>query len=658
MLFKTLRDKIIGAPRDPFDKGTRKRIALVAFFAWIGLGADGLSSSAYGPAEAFLALGTHHHLAFYLAILTAFTVFIIALAYNQVIELFPTGGGGYKVASKLLGPKVGLFSGSALVVDYVLTIAISISGAIDALFSLLPTDMHHYQLHVKISCLFILLFLNLRGMKESIKILMPLFLGFLITHFFLIAYGIGLHGSELPDMLKQNFAETQSFIGQAGLFAVLALFLRAYSLGAGTYTGIEAVSNNVNHLAEPRVHTGKWTMFYMAVSLSLTAGGIILLYLLWNVEPQYGKTLNAVVFAQVLEGIPFSHLLLILALTLEAGLLFVAANTGFLGGPSVLANMSLDGWTPKGFRNLSSRLVTQNGIIFFGIFAAFILLWTRGNVAMLVVLYSINVFITFSLSLLGLCVYWIKHRTYTLNWFYRLALSVLGLIVCASILTVTLLEKFLSGGWLTLLVTSSVVIVCLIIKRHYRLVAKQVRYLDKLLTLPIDHTKIKTKPEIDPEKPTAIFLIGESIGQGMHTLLWVQRMFPGYFKNFIFLSVGVIDVGSYGSEASLKKLKLNMKKRMQYFIDFSNQRGFAATSYIAYDSDPVNELVKLSDEVSEKYPHAIFFSALLISKQHNWFYRKLHSDIPNTLQHHLHLQGKQMVILPVKLERNVPLVNY
>ena len=113
------RDVILGPPRDPMSPQTRKHIALAAFLAWIGIGADGLSSSAYGPAEAFMALGPHSPLALYLAVATAFTVFLISLAYNQVIELFPNGGGGYKVATRLVGPYAGLVAGSALIVDYV-----------------------------------------------------------------------------------------------------------------------------------------------------------------------------------------------------------------------------------------------------------------------------------------------------------------------------------------------------------------------------------------------------------------------------------------------------------------------------------------------------------------------------------------------------------
>src|SRR5919198_6204773 len=137
-IFRFLRRAVVGPPRDPFDPTIRERIALVAFFAWIGLGADGMSSANYGPELGFLALGEHRYLAFFLALLTAITVFIIALGYNQVIQLFPTGGGGYRVTTSLLGRYPGLIAGVCLIADYVLTIAISIASGVDALFSLLP----------------------------------------------------------------------------------------------------------------------------------------------------------------------------------------------------------------------------------------------------------------------------------------------------------------------------------------------------------------------------------------------------------------------------------------------------------------------------------------------------------------------------------------
>src|SRR5207247_1976771 len=169
------------------------------------------------------------------------------------------------------------------------------------------------------------------------------------------------------------------------------------------------------------------------------------------------QTLNAVVFGKMIDSFGMhpglSHGALLLVLVFEAGLLFVAANTGFLGGPQVLSNMAADSWLPHQFRHLSTRLVTQNGIVIMGVAALVILLWSRGSMDLLVVLYSINVFLTFSLSLLGLCIYWWRHRNDDRRWSYRFLLSVLGFIVTAGILGVTVVEKFGEGGWVTVLIT-------------------------------------------------------------------------------------------------------------------------------------------------------------------------------------------------------------
>src|SRR5262245_47500653 len=337
------REKItevfLGGKLDPFSHQARRHVTLVAFLAWIGLGADGLSSSCYGPEEAFLALGTHTHLGLYLALATALTVFVIAVAYNQVIELFPSGGGGYKVATSLIGPHAGLISGAALIVDYMLTIAISIASGVDAVFSFLPRSAQVIKVEAEIALVLLLL---------------PIFLGFFVTHAVVIFLGIGMHADRVPDLIPNTLNETWQLSHQMGWIFVASLFLRAYSLGGGTYTGIEAVSNNVQALAEPRVLTGKWTMFYMAASLSFIAGGIILLYLLWSVHPVEGETLNAVTFRAILQDAIGNAVVeapaLWLLLMLEGGLLFVAANTGYLGGPAVLANMAVDSWVPHQYR--------------------------------------------------------------------------------------------------------------------------------------------------------------------------------------------------------------------------------------------------------------------------------------------------------------------
>ncbi len=652
-LFKQIKELLFGPARDPFAPETRQHIALMAFFAWVGLGADGLSSSAYGPEEAFKALGTHTHLSLYLALATAFTVFLISTAYNQVIELFPTGGGGYKVATQLIGPHAGLVSGAALIVDYVLTIAISVASGVDAVFSTMPPSWQAHKLLVELALTVFLIFLNLRGVKESITVLTPIFMGFVVSHILIIVYGVAIRANEIPAIVTQTLHETSSLAGQMGWVFVASLFLRAYSLGGGTYTGIEAVSNNVQGLKEPRVHTGKLTMFYMASSLAFTAGGIILLYLLWQAVPSAsGETLNAVAFRSVIASLGLgsgaSYLILTTVLVLEGALLYVAANTGLLGGPAVLANMANDRWVPSQFSSLSSRLVTKYGILIMGLASILILLWSGGVVDLLAVLYSINVFLTFSLSLLGLTLYWWKHHEHP-HWALRLFISLVGLVVCTSILVVTLIEKFFDGGWMTAVITSGVIVLCLLIKKHYRETEAQLAKADTLLA-SFPAQPIETEPALDVDAPTAVFFINRSKGSGMHTLLWVQRLFPGTYRNFIFISVGAVDTKSYGGEGSIEGLREAVHASCDYYVNFCHQHGLASKSYEAYGTDPIAELTRLAQQVHEHFPNSIFFASKLIFVHDNWFTRILHNQTALQMQRILHLQGMTMVILPMKVE--------
>ena len=650
-----LREWVIGRPRDPLNPATRQHVALIAFFAWVGLGADGLSSACYGPEEAYLALGGHTHFGLYLAAATAITVFVISLAYNQVIELFPNGGGGYKVATQLIGPHAGLVSGSALIVDYVLTIAISVASGGDALFSLLPSGAQHWKLPFGALMLGLLVLLNLRGIKEAIKVLLPIFLGFVVVHVALIVYGIYAHLERLPELLPVTLAETQNMAASNGWMFVAATLMFAYSHGGGTYTGLEAVSNNVNTLAEPRVRTGKWTMLYMAVSLAFTAGGILMLYVLWDATPRPGLTLNAVVFESIIAdfglGSAFAnHTGLLVVLALEAGLLFVAANTGFLGGPAVLANMAADSWVPRQFRELSSRLVTQNGVLLMGGAALAVLLWSGGSVALLVVLYSINVFLTFAIALYGLCVYWWDHRRTARNWKQRFLLSAVGFIVCAGILLVLVIGKFNEGGWVTLIITGAVIAACAAIRWHYDETREQLRKIDTLFSSRGPLEEVANPPAIDPHQPTAVFFVGKNRGVGMHALLWVQRLFPDHFKNCVFLSAGEVDAQSYGGPGAMRTLQYEIENSLRYYVNFCHKHGLAATSYYAFGTDPVAELIRLSEQVTQEFPNSVCFASKLIFMHDNFMTRWLHNQTPMALQQRLHLQGVQMVILPMKVQ--------
>jgi amino acid transporter len=653
----SFRHLLFGRPLNPMDTGTRHKLLLAAFLAWVGLGADGLSSANYGPEEAYLALGVHTGFGLFVALASVATVFIIALGYNQVIELFPTGGGGYRVATRLLGSYAGLIGGSALIIDYVLTITISIASGVDALYSLLPLSWHATKLPLAGGFILLLAWLNLRGMKESIKVLMPIFMAFLISNGGLIVYGLIAHADRMSGMVQASMGDARGMIGQVGWIVVASIVLRAYSLGAGTYTGIEAVSNNVHVLAEPRVRTGKLTMLYMAFSLSIIAGGITVLYLLWDVAPVAGQTLNAVTFRAMTAhwsflGTPLGDGILVFSMVSAAGLLFVAANTGLAAGPVVLANMAADDWMPRYFSHLSSRLVTDVGIVLMTVAALLLLFVTRGNVSVLVVLYSINVFITFALCLLGLTVHWVRRLAHRDFNFGRLFISGVGFVFSASILVVLVVEKFALGGWISLGATALLVVLCLAIRHHYRGVNRRLSVIDEELSVQL-MSRRKAPVEIkaiDYKAPTAVLILGSEYGAGMHTLLWIERMFPGHFKNYVFLTVGEVDAQSYGAEEELEHLKEAVSERLNRFEKFCQARGLGTASYYGFGTDVPQELVILAQKAAAKFTNIVAFAPKLMLPRDNWFIRLLHNQTALAVQRRLHMLGLPMMILPMNLE--------
>ena len=182
--------KLVGEPRNVNEPSLFHKISLIPILAWIGLGADGLSSSSYGPEEALKLLGSHSYIAILIGLATAFTVFIIAYAYSRIIEHFPQGGGGYIVSTKTISKSAGVISGSALIVDYMLTITVSLVSCGDAIFSFLPIAYQKYKLIFVAFLILMLVIMNLRGVKESIIALAPIFIVFVVTHILLIVYGI------------------------------------------------------------------------------------------------------------------------------------------------------------------------------------------------------------------------------------------------------------------------------------------------------------------------------------------------------------------------------------------------------------------------------------------------------------------------------------
>jgi amino acid transporter len=647
----TLRHLLFGKPRDIEDPRTYHSIALIAVLAWVGLGADGLSSSSYGPDEAFRALGSHTYLAVALAIATAVTVLVISVAYSQIIKRFPFGGGGYVVATQLLGPSVGVVSGSALLVDYVLTISVSIASGGDAIFSFLSPEVAGWKLPVEVAAILTLVVLNLRGVKESVSVLAPIFAFFVLTHVVLIFGGIGAHVGRVPQVAEEVSSGFRSGLASVGALGLFAIFVRAYSMGAGTYTGIEAVSNGIQIMREPKVATARRTMAYMAISLSVTAGGILVCYLLYRAVPTPGKTMNAVLlenFAGAFRpgGIPVGTLFVVATLVGEAALLFVAAQAGFIDGPRVMANMAHDSWLPRRFGQLSERLSMQDGVLLMGATSLLTLLVTRGDITRLVTMYSINVFVTFSLSQISMLRYWIRQRGPGLR--RGLAIHGVALVLCLSILVGTIYEKGEQGGWVTILVTSLLVGLCFQIRRHYRKVAASLKRLDEILhALP--GKAEGPVPSLDPKAPTAVMLVGGYSGLGVHAILTVQRVFPGFFKNFIFVSVGVIDSATMKGIEEVDRIRNQTEAALKQYVALAHRLRLAADYRMEVGTEAVATAEAVCRQVAQEFPRSVFFAGKLVFQRERIFQRLLHNETAYQLQRRLQFAGMNAMVMPVRV---------
>jgi amino acid transporter len=647
---------IVGRARDVNDPNIFHSLSLVAFLAWVGLGSDGLSSSCYGPEEAFLALGPHQYLAIFLAMLMALTVFVISASYSQTIDQFPTGGGGYLVATRLLGKYAGLVSGCALIVDYVLTISISIASGADAIFSFLPIHLLPFKFWVCIAVIIVMVAMNLRGVKESVLALLPIFLSFVALHILLIGYAFLTHAGELSTIARGAVSQARHGMDLLGVFGLAVIFFRAYSMGAGTYTGIEAVSNGLPILREPRTVTGKRTMLYMAFSLAFIAGGILIAYLIADVEPEAGKTLNAVLFERVAGGwrplgIPIGVPVITLALVTEGALLFVAAQTGFLDGPRVLATMASDRWLPRRFSNLSERLVTQDGIVAMGIAALLVLMGTEARVGVLVVLYAINVFVTFTLSQLGMSVHWWRERRSEPRWRRKLAVNGIGCAFTAMILAVTLTLKFHEGGWVTVAMTGAVVGGCYLIRRHYERVGRAIQQLEvdilpQLFAAPAKPARLR-----DSSAPTAVLMVNGFNGLGLATLTALETLFEGQFRNVVFVSVGEVDSSQFKGPEEMNHLKESVTDDLLEYCQLANNLGFHAELRTAIGTDVILELRRLCFEVSLEFPRSVFFAGQLVFSDEvdGFMSRFLHNHTAFELLRWLQLHGLSLVILPVRV---------
>jgi K+ transporter len=331
-----------------------------------------------------------------------------------------------------------------------------------------------------------------------------------------------------------------------------------------------------------------------------------------------------------------------------ATLLLVAAQAGFIGGPKCLATMAHDSWVPHWFGSLSERLASRNGILLIGL-SSIAALWANdGQVSALIIMYSINVFVTFSLSMIGMTIHWYHHKDRHPLWRRRVALFGFGTVLCLSILAASIYYKFSEGGWKTIVVTGLVTAVAILIRRYYRNVTKRLKGLDESLGTIEVHGEPNQAPP-DPDQHTAVILVGGYSGLGVHTLLNAVRFVPNHFKNMIFISVGVVDSGNFKGVEELEGLRKHVESSLAKFVDLARRLGFPSTSYMSVGTDVVDELEQLCRVVHRDFPKTVVFAGQLVFQRETWYGALLHNQTAYSLQRRLQWDGVPMVILPTRV---------
>lgn len=512
-----------------------KKVALAVFSS------DALSSTAYATEEILLVLATA--VAFGQAgafgyvipvsIGIAILLAIVTISYRQTIHAYPTGGGAYIVAKENLGTTPGLVAGASLLVDYVLTVSVSISAGVAAITSAAQgTQFAWLSDHkVAIGIVFIVLIAlaNLRGVRESGSLFAAPTYIFLVSFLFMIGYGLIyylMHGGVVAAPPEESIKIAEGYVPQA---LTVFLLLGAFSNGCSALTGVEAISNGVQAFKKPESKNASQTLVGMALLLGVMFIGTSVLAYLFGVHPHEDETVISQFARHIFTGGMSWFYFVVQAAT--AAILVLAANTAFADFPRLSSLLARDRFLPRQFANRGDKLVFSNGIIILALFASLLVIGFSGDTSRLIPLYAVGVFLSFTLSQAGMVRHWLKVRRHEFyddsihesqvesdkaipdvslameqsktprfvtdevtgrkNWKKSLVINAVGAVATAIVLTVFVITKFMHGAWLVVVMIPLLVMLFLAIHRHYLSVAKQLSMeeLDDILK-PINHTVI------------------------------------------------------------------------------------------------------------------------------------------------------------------------
>lgn len=461
-MISSIKRLLIGRPLKSTELGEQKLNKMKALAI---LSSDALSSVAYGPEQILIVLVTIGAAAFWYSIPIAIGVLILLaaliLSYRQIIFSYPYGGGAYVVSKSNLGVNSGLIAGGSLLVDYILTVAVSVSAGTDAITSAFPS-LHDFNVVIAIVFVIFITLLNLRGVTESASILAyPVYL-FVLALFILIGVGIykvitGGVPSELHTPIGTPVAGISLFI-----------LLRAFASGSSALTGVEAISNAIPNFKDPAPNNAAKTLMAMGVLLAILFSGIIFLAYYYGIAPN-GKV---TVVSQIAEETFGRNFMYFFIQATTALILILAANTGYSAFPLLAVNLAKDKFIPRMFLIRGDRLGYSNGVIILGIASIILILAFQAKTEHLIPLYAVGVFLPFTLSQSGMMVKWLREKPK--GWIPKFITNTIGAVISLTVTMIFFLTKF-AQVWPILIFIPIIVLLFHRIRKHYEAVGDQLR---------------------------------------------------------------------------------------------------------------------------------------------------------------------------------------
>lgn len=443
---------------------------------------DALSSVAYASEEIMHVFGHAGMPQFFaytanISLAVAFLILCVALSYRQTIYAYPNGGGSYLVAKENLGVRAGMVAGASIVIDYILTVAVSTSAGVAAIISMNP-NLGQYTIPLCLASIAVVTIANLRGAKESGALFAVPTYTFIVLLFILLIFGFMQPVQPVPAMI----AEARENSKQLGTLAMVFLFAKAFSAGCTALTGVEAVANSTSAFRAPASRNATITLFIMAIILGTLFNGLSHLAERFHAIPMETGAEGFKTIVAQLAATTFGekHWMFFAIQLATAAILFLAANTAYADFPRITGILARDGFMPRQFAALGDKLVHQNGIILLAVVASIVVIVSGGDVSKLVALYAIGVFVCFTLSQFGM----VAHERRRNKPLKSYIISIIGGSITTFVALVIFISKFDKGSWIVLVAGGAIMFIFSRVFKHYSYLAKSLN-IEPDDTLPV-----------------------------------------------------------------------------------------------------------------------------------------------------------------------------